>query len=220
MTKSAQPMAQRIARAIEQRIIDNVHQEATSLRQADLAAEFGTSHIPVREALVSLAAKGMVQIIPNRGAVVVPMSGSQCDELAAIRAALEPLALRRALPRLGEWQLKEARAALRQGRQATRVNTRARFNWDFHRALYAAADQPLLLSQLDTLWRHAERYLVFAWKHANYEARSDDEHERIYEACATGNLRLACRLTRQHILAAAGTASRLLARDRDSRPVA
>jgi DNA-binding GntR family transcriptional regulator len=191
-----------------------VHHVATPLRQADLAAEFGTSHIPVREALASLAEKGLVQIIPNRGAVIVPLSDANCGELAEMRAALESIALRHSVPRLDERHLKAASAALRLGRRAARLDVRARSNWEFHRALYAAADQPFLLSQLDTLWRHAERYLVFAWKHARYEARSDDEHEAIYEACATGDVTLACRLTKQHIMAAARSVSRLLAHDR------
>ena len=82
MSKSAQPIAKIIAQALEQRIIEGLHEQAVPLRQAELALEFGTSHIPVREALATLAEKGLVQIIPNRGAVVAPLSAKQCNELA------------------------------------------------------------------------------------------------------------------------------------------
>lgn len=211
MSKSVQPIAKLIAQSLEQRIIDGVHHEAVPLRQADLAAEFGTSHIPVREALAALAEKGLVQIIPNRGAVIVPLSSDHCAELAEMRAALEPVALRHSIPHLDEAHLSAARAALQRGRRAVRLEVRARENWAFHRALYAAADRPFLLSQLDSLWRHAERYLVFAWKHAHYETRSDEEHEALYEACAARDIRLACRLTREHIMAAADSVAKLLA---------
>jgi DNA-binding GntR family transcriptional regulator len=213
MSKSSQPIAKLIAQALEQRIIEGVHHEPVPLRQADLALEFGTSHIPVREALASLAEKGLVEIIPNRGAVIVPLSSTHCLELAEMRAALEPIALRESVPRLDPAGLKAAHDALRRGRSASKLSARARLNWEFHRALYAAADRRFLLSQLDGLWRHAERYLVYAWKHANYEARSDDEHEAIYEACASRDIASACRLTRNHIIAAARSVVSLLAKE-------
>lgn len=213
MPKNAQPIAKAIAQALEQRIIEGVHAHAVPLRQAELAAEFGTSHIPVREALASLAEKGMVQIIPNRGAVVVPLSAGQCRELADMRAALEPLALRRSVPRLTEAMLAAARQAWEQGRSARTLALRAQRNWAFHRALYAGGEQPFLLGQLETLWRHADRYLMFAWTHAHHEARSDDEHAAILQACEARDVRLACTLTRQHIEAAAQVVERLLAAD-------
>ena len=210
MPKSAQPIAKLIARALEQRIVEGLHAQALPLRQAELAAEFGTSHIPVREALATLAEKGLVQIIPNRGAVVVPLSAGQCRELAEMRAALEPLALRRSVPRLTEDMLAAARKACDQGRRARSLTLRAQHNWAFHRALYAGGEQPFLMGQLETLWRHADRYLMFAWTHARYEARSDDEHAGLLEACEARDVRRACTLTRAHIEAAARAVERLL----------
>jgi DNA-binding GntR family transcriptional regulator len=210
MSKNAQPIAQVIAQAMEQRIVEGRHAQAVPLRQADLALEFGTSHIPVREALATLAQKGLVRIVPNRGPLVVPLSAGQCHELAQMRVALELIAVRHSVPRLTPAQIKVAAAALRAGRHAPTLALRARSNWDFHRALYAAADQPFLQNQLETLWRHADRYLQFTWVHARYEARSDREHETILAACAAHDVRLACRLTREHILAAALSVQPLL----------
>jgi len=210
MSKSAQPIAKIIAQALEQRIIEGLHEQAVPLRQAELALEFGTSHIPVREALATLAEKGLVQIIPNRGAVVVPLSAKQCNELAGTRVALELVAIRSAIPNLAEAHLKKAQTALARGRATVKLAFRAQQNWEFHRAIYAAGDQPFLLSQLEALWRHADRYLMFAWSRAHYEARSDSEHEAILDACAQGDSRLACRLTKAHIESAAASVARLL----------
>jgi len=210
MSKSAQPIAKMIAKALEQRIIEGLHEQPVPLRQAELALEFGTSHIPVREALATLAEKGLVQIIPNRGAVVVPLSAKQCNELADMRVALELVAIRAAVPNLAEAHLKRAQTALARGRAAVKLAFRAQQNWEFHRAIYAAGDQPFLLSQLEALWRHADRYLMFAWSRAQYEARSDTEHEAILHACAQGDSRLACRLTKAHIESAATSVARLL----------
>jgi len=49
MSKSAQPIAKMIAQALEQRIIEGLHEQAVPLWQAGLALEFGTRHIPMRE---------------------------------------------------------------------------------------------------------------------------------------------------------------------------
>jgi DNA-binding GntR family transcriptional regulator len=51
---------------------------------------------------------------------------------------------------------------------------------------------------------------MFAWTHARYEARSDDEHEALLQACEARDLRRACTLTRRHIEAAAAAVERLL----------
>ena len=210
MSKSAQPIAKKIAQELERLIIEGVHHSSVPLRQADLAVAFGVSHIPVREALAMLAEKGLVQIIPNRGAMVVPLSASQCMELSGMRAALEVIALRHSIPRLSDSNLVAAQLALTWGRRAPSLSVRAQCNWDFHRALYTGGEQPFLMNQLETLWRHADRYLMFAWTHAEYEARSDDEHESILKACSARDVRLACQLTRQHIQAAARSVERLL----------
>ncbi len=68
------------------------------LRQDELAARFGTSRIPVREALRQLEAEGFVTFLPNRGAVVSDLSIDEVIELLEIRIALECHALRLAIP--------------------------------------------------------------------------------------------------------------------------
>ena len=59
------------------------------LRQAELAEQFGTSRIPVREALNSLQAEGLVQIEPNRGAFVTTLSAQELHELFDLRVLVE-----------------------------------------------------------------------------------------------------------------------------------
>jgi DNA-binding GntR family transcriptional regulator len=210
MSKNAQPVVAKIVQALATRIVGAGYAGSVPLRQAELAQQFGTSHIPVREALASLAQKGLVRIVPNRGAVTVPLSAQQCAELAEMRVALELIALRRAVPRQRTRDLDLAARCAAKGRSARGLQARAERNWAFHRALYRPCESPFLLSQLETLWLHADRYLRFAWAHAHYESQSDDEHFGILTACQTGDVQLACRKTRQHILSAAKAVSRLL----------
>ena len=67
------------------------------LRQEDLAAEFGVSRIPVREALSKLQAEGLVVVEPNRGAFVARLSVDEVREIFDLRVLLECDALRHAI---------------------------------------------------------------------------------------------------------------------------
>jgi DNA-binding GntR family transcriptional regulator len=212
MPKNATPASAQIAAALEERIVECFDRAPVPLRQAELAEEFGTSHIPVREALAALAKEGLVDLLPNRGAVIPPLTSARGDELAQMRAALELLALSRAVPRIRPEDVARAAAALDAGRRARTLKDRSRANWAFHRALYAPAGMPFLLGELERLWRHADRYLRFTWRRAGYESRSDEEHARLLQAWRDGELALARRLARQHIEDAAQAAAGLLDR--------
>jgi DNA-binding GntR family transcriptional regulator len=210
MSKSANPLAQTIAQALERRIVLGNYTAPVALRQADVAAEFAASHIPVREAFARLAESGLVQVLPNRGAVIVPLSAAQCLELAEMRCALEALALSHAMAahRAATWVC--ARAALAQSEGAQDHWDRALANWAFHDSLYADAQRPFLRQQIGALWRHATRYLVFAWAQANHVRPSDREHRALLKACQRGEPDIALALLRQHIQRGAQATARRL----------
>lgn len=83
-----------------QRISDELMEEIRSgrtapgswLRQESLAARFGVSRQPVREALRTLEAAGLVELVPNRGALVLSPSLRDVREMFALRAQLEGFA--------------------------------------------------------------------------------------------------------------------------------
>ena len=65
--EDARPLASGIAEAIARRIVTGVLEPGSALRQEHIAAEFGTSHVPVREAFRQLEAEGLVILLPRRG---------------------------------------------------------------------------------------------------------------------------------------------------------
>ena len=69
-----------IGTEIRRRILDGRYPAGSQLRQDGLAAEFGASRIPVREALFQLEAEGLVRILPHRGAMVAPLSPADAAE--------------------------------------------------------------------------------------------------------------------------------------------
>src|SRR5437868_3137895 len=90
----------------------------TRLRQEDLAARYGVSRTPIREALRQLQAIGLVEQLGHRGALVRSFSPDECRNIFLVRAELEGLAAERAAGRLTSYDnadLDTAQALLRAG---------------------------------------------------------------------------------------------------------
>src|SRR6266852_9187131 len=100
-----QTVASATTRALREKILSGEIGDGEQLRQDALAAEYGVSRIPLREALRQLEAEGLVSFYPHRGAVVSTLSLAEIEELFEIRALIEPDMLRRAIPKLSEEDL-------------------------------------------------------------------------------------------------------------------
>ena len=86
-------IASQVYEHLMQQILDMQLQPFQELSEARLAAEFGVSRTPVREAFARLARRGLVEILPQRGTVVSPLSENLIAKSRFIREALErPLA--------------------------------------------------------------------------------------------------------------------------------
>ncbi|HEY4250767.1 MAG TPA: GntR family transcriptional regulator [Roseomonas sp.] len=120
-----------------------------------VADALGMSSMPARTALRRLAAEQALDLLPNGTAIVPRLSRAAFIELSAIRAELEPLALRLAAPRLDGAALDglaatvAAHDAARAGGDSDAVR---RLDQDFLFTIYRAADAPLLLNLIETLW--------------------------------------------------------------------
>src|SRR5260370_19343952 len=90
--------AGRIAETIGERIISGALQPDAPLRQDHIAREFSSSHVPVREAFRQLEAQHLVVGGPRRAVRVAPLDANSVKEIAAMRAALEGVALRKDAP--------------------------------------------------------------------------------------------------------------------------
>jgi DNA-binding GntR family transcriptional regulator len=118
-----------------------------------LAAELGVSRTPVREAVLQLAGEGLVEVIPQRGTFVAPISLEAVREAQFLREALELAALREAVDRIGEPELAELDANLAAQRDAAAAADAARFyalDEEFHRRLVEYSGFP-------GAWRVARR---------------------------------------------------------------
>ncbi len=147
------------------------------LGQDEVADRLGVSKIPVREALQRLAALGLLRFETNRGAFVPRLTVADAVENYALRRALEPKLLERAVDRLSVVDLAEAEQALDD--DAGTADT----NWRFHRALYRAADWRRGLAMVEILHAAVAPYVVLYTDALGGADDSDDEHARLLEAC-------------------------------------
>src|SRR5258708_7578633 len=90
-----QSMTSQLIVRFRDRILSGAYAPGSALRQDRLAPEFGTSKIPVREALVQLQSEGLVDIFPNRGFQVRPLASAELDEVFRLRLQIEPSAVAR-----------------------------------------------------------------------------------------------------------------------------
>lgn len=195
-----------IAEALRQAIQHGIFREGQSLRQDEIATQFGVSRIPVREALRQLEVEGLVTFHPNRGAMVTVLSPAEAQEIGEIRIALETMALQLAIPQLTNSDLDRAAAYLQETEQATDPTRWAELNWQFHAALYSPAKRPRLLGMIKTLHINVDRYIRLQMQELNYHERSQIEHHQLLAACHKQDVQGAVEILQNHI----GWASQVL----------
>src|SRR5439155_14687190 len=98
-------LVDQLASDLQRRVLSGDIPSGTRLRQSALAAEFGVSRTPIREALRKLQASGLVELQPHRGALVRGLSAREIRDAYEVRAELEGLAAELAAQRIQQQQL-------------------------------------------------------------------------------------------------------------------
>jgi DNA-binding GntR family transcriptional regulator len=131
------------------------------LVEADLVAMLGVSRGDVRLAMATLAADGLVERIPNRGARVRVVSTEEAIAITECRMALEGLIARKAAERVSAPQGEALRAHLGRMRRAVEAADHAAYSAlisDLHRLLREVAEQPVAAGLVDRLQAQLVRH--------------------------------------------------------------
>ena len=142
-------------RRLRQALMEGRFTPGQKLSIRRIAAALGTSAMPARTALRRLAAEHAVDVLPNGTAIVPRLTRATFQELSAIRAQLEPLAVRLSADRIGPAQLESLAGIIRDGEVARAANDPEgvlRADRDFLFTLYQTASAPILLNIIETLW--------------------------------------------------------------------
>jgi DNA-binding GntR family transcriptional regulator len=171
------------------------------LVQDALATSLGVSRVPVREALKTLEAEGLVIYQPHRGYVVTELSLADLLEVYRIRELLESEAVREALPLMtvaDVERLEEAERDIQQAAAVADVFTMAQANRRFHFALIGACGMPRLVRIIGVLWDTTEVYRSVYFTDQVNRQRVDAEHRALVEAVRAGQLDQALTVLAEH----------------------
>lgn len=146
---------ERLYRALRTQVMHGELAPGAGFTLRGLGRMFGTSMTPAREAVRRLVAEGALTL-SSSGRISTPeLSNERIEELAALRALLEPELASRALPRahialIERLQIINAANAEAVARQDAVAYIRS--NLEFHRTLYLRAQAPAMLAMLETVW--------------------------------------------------------------------
>jgi DNA-binding GntR family transcriptional regulator len=207
-------LADEIAYRLRTDILEGRLQLGAPLRHEQLATRFGVSRTPIREALHKLQATGLVELVPNRGAVVRTPARTELIEVYELRADLEGLACELACARASDGELdllEDAQARLAAAIAGFRPDGAgfdtavADANGAFHGTIHRAARNGRLIATIrdleqffprDSVWR------AIADDPGTLHAMNVDQHERIAAALRARRPARARRAMREHVAGA------------------
>jgi DNA-binding GntR family transcriptional regulator len=197
-----QTMTSQLIVRFRDRILAGTYAPGSALRQDILASEFGTSKIPVREALLQLQSEGLVDIYPNRGFQVRPLAGAELDEVFRLRLQVEPAAVARGARLATADDHAAARKALEQLNDAAAAgefNSTGQLNRAFHLRLIVPRLQPVAAEILSRLHTLAQRYVQAHLRPEGRVKRATREHAALLKAWTMGESQQVRVLIHAHI---------------------
>ena len=198
-TIERKPAPELVRDGLRAAIIAGDYEEGTALRQEEIADRFGTSRIPVREALRLLESEGLVIFQPNKSVIVRGLSLEDVIEMLEIRIALECRALKLAIPNMAIEDFETAAEILKEYDESQDQAAWGEMNWRFHWALYVPCHRPKLLAMIEANYGHVSRYTRRQVSSATDKANPQQDHVKLLELCREGNVEDAVALLEKHI---------------------
>jgi len=215
VTNEQEGLSQRIAAELRRRILAGEYKPGARIRQEELAESFGTSRIPVREALWQLETEGLVVLVRNTGAWIAKLDLADCVEVYKIRERIEPLALAESIVHLKdsdiaslgqivmeiERDLEVLSTASPAAASASALDNFLRRDREFHLFSYRGAKMPRLKSMIERFWNTTQQY-----RRANSSVLGPHghkivsyEHRLLLDAITRRDVETAAHLLEDHI---------------------
>lgn len=168
----------------------------------DAAEKLGMSPIPVREALRSLASRGLVEAIARRGFRVRPADRDDFAETYQLRMLLDPFAAELAVPRMDAAALAAMDEAMDVFERTILTDDVASYDADhraFHFAIYDHCGSRWLVDIQSMLWENSQRYQRLSAGVRGTPKQRVAEHRAIADACRVGEVAECARLVHDHL---------------------
>lgn len=192
-----------VVQRLREQIVSGDLPPGTRLREVQLCERLGVSRTPLREAFRTLAAEGLVDLLPNRSVVVSALRGDELEHLFTVFATLEGLAAELACRNVTEAQVAEIGRLLSRMVDHHERGERIPYlelNQRIHRMTMEIAGNPVLLSVWQSLVPRVERARALPNLDARRWTAALFEHSKMFAALAARDGPLLARLTREHFL--------------------
>ena len=205
VSTNAKSLEESVFLTLEDEILSGKLKRGETLVETSLSARLGVSRTPIRGALHRLCEEGLVEISPNRGAVVIGIGREELVDIYKIRMRLEGLASAEAARRISHNDIKALHdivdlADFYIGKRDTeRIKE---LDSEFHSVIYRASGNRLLCKTLSELHRNIHFYRKKSLAVDDRLKASAAEHKEILAAIERADADSADRLTSAHIEAA------------------
>jgi len=173
------------ATRLRQMLIENRIPPGAKLNERELADVLQVSRTPLREAIKMLAAEGLVELLPNRGAIALALDEEAVNNTFEVMAGLEALSGELAARRITDDELAEIKAMQFEMMAAyTRRDLSAyyRLNARIHNAINAAAKNPVLTATYNQVNARLQALRFRSNQDGEKWSRAVDEHEKMIAA--------------------------------------
>lgn len=214
MAASAQPPLSKteyVARRLREDLADGVISPGDSLSQADIAVRYGVSATPVREAMRTLEAEGLIVYLTHKGATVADLPTIDIHDLYLFRREVEGLTARLAVERATDKQIARLRQIHQQiadGIDDLPADELSRLNREFHLAVIGAGSPFIEEYVMRPLWERVIPTTATIWREPEAVQHFVRDHERIVRALENRDARSAEEYLRNHVSVAAGLRER------------
>ena len=195
----ALPAHERVYRTLRARVMHGLIAPGAALTLRGIGAEFGVSMTPAREAVRRLVAEGALKLSASGRVSTPELTAERIEELAALRALLEPELASRALPRAHTALIDRMQAingVIEEMIVKADASGYVRSNQEFHRTLYLRAQAPAMLALVETVWLQSGPTMRMLYERLQRRQASEN-HRKIMVALRAGDdpgLRLAVRM--------------------------
>jgi len=189
-----------LAQQIRAEIIRGDLPPGKRLRLRDLAAQYHISTMPVRQALHTLESEGLVSGEPHKGCYVTRLTPEELQDIYDVRATLESMAARLAVPNLSHAALDLMHDLVEQMDRCPRdIVQLVDLNFRYHMTLYAASGRQHLCGLIEILRHRTEHYLHAYAIQQQGMPLAQDEHRAIILACKQQDAARVEALMYQHV---------------------
>ena len=198
-------LEEQVTATLEAEILTGTLAAGTALTEQSLSVRLGVSRTPIRAALHTLAEEGLINLIPNRGAVVVGVTREDLIDIYKIRMRLEGLASALAAERISREDLATLRESVELAEfYISRNDTEhlKELDTQFHAIIYRASGNRMLNKTLSELHRNIISYRKMSLSVPGRLERSVGEHREILKAIEAKDAERADSLTCAHVAAA------------------